>query len=104
MLVYMDKSEKFDDVEKYSDPKKVLKKAKKIYGKDVVLDVSTRKDKKYMILNPNTDKWVHFGQMNYEDYTKHMDEERRDKFLIRNQNWKDRPKYSPAYMAYFLLW
>jgi len=104
MLVYMDKSEKFDDVEKYSDPKKVFFRAKKIYGKDVVMDVSTRKDKKYMILNPDNDKWVHFGQMGYEDFTKHKDKLRRELFLNRNHNWVNRPKYSPAYLSYVLLW
>lgn len=100
----MDKSEKYEELEEYSDPKKVFKKAKRLYGKDVVIDISTRKDKKYMILNPNTDNWVHFGQMNYEDYTKHNDEARRVKFQNRNHNWIDRPKYSPAYLSYVLLW
>ena len=100
----MDKSEKFDDVEKYSDPKKVFLRAKRIYGKDVVMDVSTRKDKKYMILNPDNDKWVHFGQMGYEDFTKHKDKLRRELFEKRNHMWVNRPKYSPAYLSYVLLW
>jgi hypothetical protein len=26
-----------------------------------------------MILNPNTNKWVHFGQLGYQDFTKHND-------------------------------
>ena len=24
-----------------------------------------------MLFNPTTSKWIHFGQMGYEDYTKH---------------------------------
>ena len=35
---------------------------------DVTLLPSSRKNKKYMILNPNTNKFVHFGAMGYMDY------------------------------------
>ena len=28
-------------------------------------------------------KWVHFGQMGYEDFTKHKDLKRREKYLTR---------------------
>lgn len=92
------------DIELYSNPKQVLKMAKKIYGDDVEIDYSTRKDKKYMIKNPETNKWVHFGQMNYEDYTKHKDKIRRNKFRQRNSKWADTDEYSPAFMAYYILW
>jgi hypothetical protein len=59
------------DIEKYTNPKIVFKKAKMIYGDDVVIDISTRKNKKYRLLNPNTNKWIHFGNYGMEDYTKH---------------------------------
>ena len=93
-----------ENIELYSNPKQVLKMAKKIYGNDVEIDYSTRKDKKYMIKNPDTNKWVHFGQMNYEDYTKHKDKVRRNKFRKRNSKWADADEYSPAFMAYYILW
>jgi hypothetical protein len=35
---------------------------------DVTLLPSSRKNKKYMILNPNTNKFVNFGAMGYMDY------------------------------------
>ena len=82
-----------EDVEKYSDPERVLSLLKKYYGRDVEIDFSTRKDKKYMVKNPKTDKWVHFGQMGYEDYTKHKDKARRDNFRDRNAEWADADKY-----------
>jgi hypothetical protein len=47
----------------YSDYETVLYKAKFYFGKDVKLLQSTRKTKKYMIYNPITNKFVHFGAM-----------------------------------------
>lgn len=93
-----------ENIELYSNPKTVLLRAKKMYGPDVEIDYSTRKDKKYMILNPNTNKWVHFGLMGYEDYTKHKDKLRRELFLIRNAKWSKSDEYSPSYLSYHLLW
>ena len=72
---------------------------------DIEFDVSTRKNKKYMIRGDMTNnKWVHFGQMNFEDFTKHNDEDRRKKFRSRNNKWIYRPIYSPAFLSYILLW
>jgi ABC-type sulfate transport system substrate-binding protein len=92
------------NIEMYSNPSIVLKRAKEMYGNDVQIFLSTRKDKKYMIINPKTNRYINFGQMGYEDYTKHQDEERREKFLKRNKKWKDKDKYSPGYLSYYLLW
>ena len=71
--------EKYNELKKFSNPTIVKKKAVEIFGKDVKLAVSTRKQNKYMILNPHTDKWVHFGGFNppMEDYTKHRDRDSR---------------------------
>ena len=96
--------DKLENVNKYSDTERVFELAKKIIGDDVKIDISTRKNKKYMVLNPNTNKWVHFGQLPYYDYTKHRDEERRERFLKRNSHWASADKYSPAYLSYILLW
>lgn len=64
---------------------------------------SSRKDKKYMVLDPN-DKLIHFGQRGYEDFTAHGDPARLRAFKSRNAKWKDAPKWSPAWLSYHLLW
>ena len=87
-----------------SDIKKVNKLSRMIYKKDV--EPSTRKNKKYMIMNDNN-KLVHFGDLRYEDYTKHQDKERLKRYLDRatkiKGNWR-RDKYSPNNLAINLLW
>ena len=67
-------------MERVSDIKKVNKLSKMIYKKSVV--PSTRKNKKYMILNDD-DKYIHFEDSRYEDYTKHQNEERLQNYLSR---------------------
>ena len=58
------------DIMKYSNPEIVFKKANEIFDDlPFEIELSTRKTKKYMIRF--NDKWIHFGQMGYEDYTKH---------------------------------
>ena len=93
-------------IEDYSNPHKVLQKAKRIFGNDVNLQLSTREDKKYMLLNPNTNKWVHFGQMKppMEDYTKHLNLKRREAFRIRNKRWANQDMYTAGFLSYYLLW
>lgn len=101
--------EKYNELIKYSNPTLVKKKAVELFGKDVKLAVSTRKQNKYMILNPNTDKWVHFGGFNppMEDYTKHRDTERRRRYLQRATGIKgdwNKNQYSPNSLSVHLLW
>jgi len=89
---------------KVSDIKKVNRLSKLIYNKSV--EPSTRKNKKYMILNDD-DKYIHFGDSRYQDYTKHNDLERRKRYLDRatkiKGNWK-KDKYSPNLLSINLLW
>ena len=90
---------------KVSDIIKVNKLSKLIYNKSVV--PSTRKNKKYMIMDDD-DKYIfHFGDSRYEDYTKHQDKERLKNYLSRatkiKGNWK-RDKYSPNNLSINLLW
>ena len=97
-----------DNITKYSDPVQAQKMAYKYLGrKNGKIYRSTRKNKKYMIQVPNTNRWVHFGEMGYEDYTKHKDKERRRNYLIRsgkiNGNWKS-DKYSPNNLSRNILW
>lgn len=91
------------DIFNYSNPHKVQKNANKYLGKNIDVYLSTRKDKKYMIERPDG-KWIHFGAYPYEDFTKHNDEKRRELFRKRNAKWKTSPIWSPAYLAYWLLW
>lgn len=91
-------------IEDYTNPIKVFQNAKRILGNDVNIKLSTRKDKKYMVLNPNTNKWIHFGQMGYQDYTKHQDNKRRQLFRLRNQKWAEQDLYSAGFLSYYLLW
>ena len=89
---------------KVSFIRKVNQLSKLIYKKPV--ETSTRKNKKYMILNDDN-KYVHFGDSRYMDYTKHNDPERLKKYLSRatkiRGNWK-KDKYSPNNLAINLLW
>ena len=102
------------DLSDYSDYESVLKQAKHYYGNDTILLPSTRKTKKYMIYNPQTNKYVHFGAMGYMDYTKYIQifdlktaNEHRSRYLKRalsiKGNWMDNP-YSPNYLSILLLW
>ena len=94
---------KYEDLIKISDPYKVYIKFKETYPCDSHIAISTRKNKKYMIYNPEKDKYIHFGST-MEDYTKHNDQQRRIKFLIRNQRWAESDMYSAANASYTLLW
>ena len=95
-------SNKLRELRNYSDPEYVMQKAK-MMGLNPVHE-SSRKDKKYMVFSPIENKMVHFGQNLYEDYTKHHDENRLTKFRKRNWKWQFAPRYSPAYLSWFLLW
>jgi hypothetical protein len=92
-------------LEEYSDIKEVQKKAKKYLGKEV--QPSTRKGKKFMVYDDNNRKWVHFGQMGYEDFTKHKDPIRRERYRKRSMNikgnWRDNP-FSPNNLSINILW
>jgi len=92
---------KKQELKKYSDFEKVKENAKKL-GLNPV-GISTRRDKKYMIMD-NYGDVKHFGQMLYQDFTKHGSESRRQDFLSRNHHWKYADKYSPAWLSYHLLW
>ena len=91
----------------YSDPKKALENAIKYLKKDIVFSLSTKPKKKYMVMNPDTMKWTHFGEMGYEDFLKHKDPIRQNNYLKRTANmkgkWKN-DKYSANNLAREILW
>jgi hypothetical protein len=91
----------------YSNAEIAKKNAVKYLGKSVVLKPSTKKDKKFMVLNPVTNKFIHFGQLGFEDFTKHQDLKRQKSYLNRTGNmrgdWKA-DKYSANNLAREILW
>ena len=97
---------KSNEIWKWSNPTTVRKKADTYLGKDIPIYISNKKDKKYMVQDPNG-KVIHFGQLGYEDFTKHLNEIRRKNYLTRTSgikgNWKSN-KYSANSLSRNLLW
>jgi hypothetical protein len=95
-----------DDIWMYSNPNEAQRKAFKIYGPTAILFRSRTKTKKYFIINPSG-KVVNFGQMDYEDFTKHKNPIRRQNYLNRSENikgnWKD-DGYSANNLSRNILW
>ena len=89
-----------------SNPNVVLKQLHLNYGKSKDLELSTRKYKKYMVKNKEG-KYIHFGNILYEDFTKHKDEKRQQNYLKRASaikgDWK-KDIYSPNMLSIILLW
>ena len=56
---------KYKDLIKISDPYKVYIKFIETFPCDSEIIISTRKNKKYMIYNPEKDKYIHFGSTTY---------------------------------------
>jgi hypothetical protein len=81
--------------------------AYKYLGKTAKLYPARNPVKKYSIFDPIHKKWVNFGQLGYEDYTKHHDKKRRKNYLTRTKsmrgNWKNN-KYSANNLSREILW
>ena len=96
---------KGDPIWHWSNPRIVNHKARQFYGTDIRR--SNRVGKKYMIWDPHSEKWVHFGAMNYQDFTKTGAEDKRRNYLRRSEgirgNWRENP-YSPNMLSRRLLW
>ena len=91
----------------YSTPRTAQHMAYKYLGKTAKLYPSNNPAKKYKIFDPNNNKWVNFGQIGYEDYTKHHDKKRRKNYLTRTKsmrgNWKNN-RYSANNLSRNILW
>lgn len=91
----------------YSSPKTAQKMAYKYLGKTAKLYRANNPEKKYKICDRKNQKWVNFGQMGYEDYTKHHDKKRRKNYLTRTKymkgEWEDN-KYSANNLSRNILW
>jgi hypothetical protein len=91
----------------YSNPRTAQRMAHKYLGKTAKLYPARNPAKKYSIYDPKNRKWVNFGQMGYEDYTKHRNKTRRKNYLTRTKgmlgDWK-RNKYSANNLSRHILW
>lgn len=92
---------------KYSSPSQAQKMATKYLGKTAKLYPANNPVKKYRICDPVSKKWVNFGQLGYEDYTRHKDKTRRHNYLTRSAgmsgNWK-KNKFSKNNLSRRVLW
>ncbi len=105
--IQAEKIPKTDEIWKWSNPDKVAEMAKKYLGDMAVVFRSTKPKKKYMIFDPIDNKWIFFGELGFEDFTKHQDPKRRENYLKRatniKGNWK-KNRYSANNLAINILW
>ena len=98
---------KGDELYKYSDPVEAQRKAFEYLGDYGQIYKSTNPKKKYMIYDIYNNKWVHFGQMNYEDYLHHKNYNRMLNYRRRatniNGEWRNNP-FSPNNLSINILW
>ena len=92
---------------KYSNPRTAQRMAYKYLGKTAKLYPANNPHKKYKIYDPKHNKWINFGQIGYEDYTKHKDKHRQKSYLTRTAKmrgqWKRNP-YSANNLSRNVLW
>lgn len=92
---------------KYSNPITAQRQAYKYLGKTAKLYPANNPDKKYRLYDPKNKKWINFGQIGYEDFTKHHDKTRRKNYLTRTKymrgKWKNNP-YSANNLSRNILW
>jgi len=92
---------------RFSNPERAQKMAYRYLGKTAKLYPARNPQKKYSIYDPKNDKWMNFGQIGYEDYTKHKDKNRRKNYLTRTRSmrgdWKRNP-YSANNLSREVLW
>ena len=69
---------------------------------DATIRPSTKKGKKFDVIYQG--KVISFGDINYADFTKHQDEDKRRSYLKRSGGIKDSGKWSPNSLARALLW
>ena len=91
----------------YSTPRTAQQKAYKYLGKTAKLYPANNPENKYKIFDPKNNKWVNFGQMGYEYYTKNHDKSRRKNYLNRTKymrgDWK-KNRYSANNLSRNILW
>lgn len=68
---------------------------------------SKKGNKRYYVRELGTNKTVHFGDKNYENYTIHKDNDRKLSYLSRHyrrEDWTPSGIYTPGFWSRFLLW
>jgi hypothetical protein len=89
-----------------SNPLIVQKNADDYFDFKIKVKESNKKNKKYKIITEDG-KIVHFGDINYKDYTKTQNEEKKKNYLKRAKNingdWIN-DKFSANNLAINLLW
>jgi len=92
---------------KFSNPKQAQKMAYRYLGKTARLYPANKDGKKYKICDRNNGNWVNFGQLGYEDYTKHKNKTRRKNYLTRTSrmsgDWENN-RYSANNLSRNILW
>jgi hypothetical protein len=75
-----------------------------------ILQLSNRKGKKFRVKTPSG-KWIHFGAIGMDDYTKHRDNKRKQSYIARhsgikltNGTFAVKNMDSPAFWSLNLLW
>lgn len=72
---------------------------------DICLKLSTRPEKKYMVVVDG--KTIHFGAAGMSDYTKHKDPERRERYVTRHkkrENWIKSGIKTAGFWSLWILW
>lgn len=65
---------------------------------------SDKSNKKYLIITPEGKK-IYFGANGYSDYTKHKDDDRKERYIKRHknrENWNN--KNSAGFWSRWILW
>jgi len=91
----------------YSNRRTAQSMAYKYLGRTAKLYPGTNSQKKYSIFDKKNNRWVNFGQIGYEDFTKHHDKKRRKNYLTRSKNIKGdwaRNPYSANNLSRKILW
>jgi hypothetical protein len=107
-LIEANKISKKDPIWKWSNPLKAQRQSFRHFGKkNGVIYRSTRKNKKYQIYDKKLHHMVSFGQMGYEDFTKHRSLKRRKNYLTRSNkikgHWKNN-RFSANNLSRIILW
>ncbi len=92
--------------------KEARKKAKKYNYNYTTLKYSDKDNKKLMILNPETNKYIHFGANRYKDYiiyktlyNKEIANKKAFNYHSRAYNiYETSAKYSPSALSFIIIW
>jgi len=105
--MHTNKEVRFKQLLTVSNPNIVRKNLKQYLGSGYELYMSDKINKKYMIFDQSTDTMISFGDLRFEDFTKHNDLQRRERYLKRatkiKGNWIN-DKLSANNLAMNLLW